>query len=204
MRLGRVACFAFAAVGLAAGAHLVGGGTVSPPVALACLPAVMLAVHGLAGRRRSVVGLLPVMALIQLALHELFMATAGAAACRVAGAGDPMSQMGGATSPPAMLHCGPSMNQAAMSGIWPPSLMLLGHLLATVLVAVLLARGEAAIWALAGWLGFRALRLSRPALLPTIDHRLPTPSYRAVRLISTVHRRNVRRRGPPPIGCALA
>jgi hypothetical protein len=199
-----VALFALSAVGLAAAAHVIGGGTASAVVALAAVPGVMLVVNLLATRRRSLKSLLPVMAVTQFVLHQAFMVTSSAAGCQVGGGGGGMARMaasaghiGSDQHSQFAVRCAAQMKPTAMSGIWPPSLMFLMHVLATVLLALLLAHGETAVWALASWLGFRGLRLTRLPRPLALNRSLPVLNARVFRPISAVHRRTVRRRGPP-------
>jgi hypothetical protein len=197
-----VALFALAAVGLASAAHLAGGENLSLPAAVLAVPAVMLAVYLLAGRRRGPSGLLIAMGLTQVALHLAFMATSAAQACRLDGvpamAGMPMQAAHSAHSAHAALHCGPAMTHgaAAHAWLWPSTPMLLAHALATVLLVLILAHGEAAVWALAASLGFRVLRPGA-VLLVLVLRRGPVPVQTAFRPRSSVPRRSVRRRGPP-------
>ncbi len=154
-RILRVAVLSGASLGLAALAHLLGGGEL-PSLALS-LP-LLLAIGTVAAlvtaRRCRLPILLALLGVGQLILHLLFQAgsrTLGGA---------------GATGP----HAG---HELCPAGIALPSiidanqqphawLMLAGHVLATTLTAWLLARGEAALWRLAE----RFLRATRSSLTP--------------------------------------
>src|SRR5689334_10842640 len=85
IRLTRAAMFSLSAVGLAVAAHAAGGERVSLPVALFCVPAVMLVVNLLAARRRGAVSLVLAMGATQVALHAVLMAAVMSDGCRMAG-----------------------------------------------------------------------------------------------------------------------
>ena len=159
----RSAMVALTVLSLAAGAHTLAGGQLPSPGILLAL----LALTGLASTTATRLKLnLPALAGLlgagQLVLHEAFTAFSGPAlspalAGAVSGPGDLAHHVG-----PVPLPAGIGSTLAAPgpdSGL--SLLMLAGHALATLLCAVLLARGEAALWALAAWL--------RPLL------RLPAP-----------------------------
>ncbi|MDI3242734.1 hypothetical protein QK292_14340 [Arthrobacter sp. AL08] len=160
----RSAMVALTILSLAAGAHTLAGGQL--PVSGILLA--LLALTGLAATTATRLKLnLPALAGLlgagQLLLHEAFTALS------------PQALGGSASGPagPAAPHhlaaiphfLGPEL-QTASSGTAAEApfvslLMLAGHALATLLCAVLLARGEDALWSLAAWL--------RPLL------RLPAP-----------------------------
>jgi hypothetical protein len=197
-----VALFALAAVGLAVGAHLAGDEPVPTTVALAAVPAVMIVMNLLAGRRRGPTGLFAVMGLVQVVLHLAFMLAAGAEHCTAVG----MHAMPGAhPGTPMAVSCEPAMLHEGMSGQLRPSpVMALGHILATVLVVLLLARGEAAIWALAATVRRRiVLPGQHQALQLPAARRLPVTRRGASLPRCDVSRRWVRRRGPPRLARAV-
>jgi hypothetical protein len=209
LRLTRSAFFALAAVGLACSAHLAGGGeAVSAPVALLSVPAVMIVINVLAGRQRGPGILLFAMALTQCGLHLAFMAASITGSCQAMGAHPmpPMAGMPAGSGPSAQLamQCGPAMaHGGAAGGLWPSTPMLLAHALAGVLLVLLLAHGEKAVWALAACLRFRFVLPDRPALLLPAVRRLPVAAYAAVRPGHEVHLRTLRRRGPPGLLLAV-
>jgi hypothetical protein len=187
-RLTRATVFAVSAVALAAAAHLAGGEPVSLTAALVAVPAVTGVTNLLARRRRGLPAVLTALAASQLVLHEAFMATAPQGGCHTGG-----EAMAGMAGMPGMgasvtVHC------AAMAHQGWTATMLAGHAAATLLTALVLARGEAAIWALAQWLRgpdlppVPHLRLPgrparpRPRVLVPAAGRIPTP---------------ISRRGPP-------
>jgi hypothetical protein len=206
MRLTRVALFALTAVALASVAHVVGGGPVDPGTALLAVPAVMVVVNLLGARRRGVRSLLPVMGLTQLALHLAFMISSVSQTCRVvAPVGDHPMVM-----PRATVTCGSAAGQPMQHGSaanWSSTAMTVAHVLATVLLVLVLAYGEAVVWALASCLGVRLAVPGPPALLPPL-RPLRVAGTTVVRPISTVPRSGIRRRGPPrpsavPMVCAV-
>lgn len=150
-RLLRTAAVAGSVLSLAAGAHLVGGGRLPPaPVLAACLALVVLGVVVLTRWKLKATVLGAVLAGGQVLLHSLFSALSFPAR---EGPALPASMPGhhqsfglgdGAQMPVGDIHLhlpwdlGPAMFSA--------------HLAATVATAVLLAKGEAALWALAAWL----------------------------------------------------
>jgi hypothetical protein len=200
LRLIRVAFFALAAVGLASAAHLAGGESLSGPVALGAVPAVMVAVNLLASGRRGRRSLLIAMGLTQVLLHLALMAGSLAQACQLVG-GRAMAGMSMESGPGSeALHCGPGMAQH--TSIWPTPTMLVAHALATLVLVLVLAHGEAVVWALAAGWGFRLHHLV-PPLRPAARRRLPVPVAAAFRPRSSVARRSVRRRGPPRSALAV-
>jgi hypothetical protein len=133
---------------LAAGAHLAGGGGLPATVILLAV----LALTGLASTAATRLQLgFPAMAALlaggQLALHGLFTASGpSAAGWAPNGAAPHAGHLPGAEIiTQATAHLG---GTEAASG----PLMLAAHALATLGCAVLLAKGEAALWALAAWL----------------------------------------------------
>jgi hypothetical protein len=209
LRLTRSAFFALAAVGLACAAHLAGGGErVSTLVALLSVPAVMIVINVLAGRQRGPGSLLFAMALTQCGLHLAFMAASITRSCQAMGA-HPMPSMtrmpaGSSRSAQLAIQCGPAMTHGgAAGGLWPSTPMLLAHALAGLLLVLLLAHGEKAVWALAACLRFRFVLTGRSAVLLPAVRRLPVAARAAVRPEPAVHRRTLRRRGPPGLLLAV-
>lgn len=185
---------------LAAGAHTLAGGQLPSPGILLAL----LALTGLASTTATRLKLnLPAMAGLlgagQLVLHEAFTAFSAPALSPAPA---------GAVSGPAgdlAHHAGPVPFAAidsplAASGQDPglSLLMLAGHAVATLLCAVLLARGEAALWALAAWL--RPL-LRLPAALTPDAVAVPAATGWPAETVPLPWR-NLRRdcrRGPPAV-----
>ncbi|WP_113716737.1 hypothetical protein [Arthrobacter dokdonensis] len=205
-RLLRTGLLGATAFGLAAGAHMLAGGTLPGPGIMTAL----LSLHVLCFTAATAIHLgLPAMTVLlgasQLVLHKAFdvLSAVVPAVPMAPGMGHPMSMAGQSA---AMVHAAgargagvDSMIQAdAMSGWMVPA-----HIAATLLTAVLLAQGESALWALASWLrplcGPAAVvrpltaRQAIPKVLPAPLPRLPW--------------RNLRpdtRRGPPPLAVVFA
>lgn len=147
-RLMRTAVVAAAVLSLAAAAHLLAGGQLPPAPLMAALAALtVLCVVLVTGREMSALCLTAVLATGQAVLHEAF------------------STLAGSTVPPPngqTVHVHETVVRAPVGSVGPelhrhlpadldlPMLAL--HVIATLTTAVLLARGEAALWALAGWL----------------------------------------------------
>ncbi|MET1064945.1 MAG: hypothetical protein ABWX85_08230 [Arthrobacter sp.] len=191
----RSAMVALTVLSLAAGAHTLAGGELPSPGILLAL----LALTGLASTTATRLKLnLPAIAGLlgagQLVLHNAFTALS-ARASGAAAAGAAASHHGG----PVPL---PGDGQLAVSGLdaQPAALVLLmlaGHALATLLCALLLARGETALWSLAAWLR-PLLGLPAPAAPATVATRPAAPGRRAEPV--PLPWRNLRRdcrRGPP-------
>ncbi len=164
-RFPRAVAVTAAVFALAAGAHVLAGGVLpGPAIALGLLVLVLAPVMVLTRIRITA----PVMAVLlgagQLALHEAF---------------DALSVSSGFTAVPGgHLHgTGPALPSAAAlmpeHAAAPGALMLVLHAAATLATALLLARGEAALWALAAWLR-PLIRLLTAVLIPDWP-RLPAP-----------------------------
>lgn len=140
LRVLRAGVLGATSLGLALGGHLAAGGHAPPPALLAVCAGLLglTAVTATARRVRLplLVGLLGVQ---QVLLHLAFDAGAGAAAC---GGVDPhVGHTAGS-----VLSCAPGGTATMAMPGWP---MLLAHVLATAATALLLLRGEQALWALA-------------------------------------------------------
>jgi hypothetical protein len=132
---------------LASGAHLAGGGELPVPAILLAVLAVTALGSTAATRLRLGI---PAMAVLlgggQLALHELFTAFGSPGTANpTAAALHPGHLIGADVLVPAVAHV------HAVEGAGGP-LMPAAHALATLACALLLAKGEAALWALAAWL----------------------------------------------------
>lgn len=150
LRAGMVAAMI---VTLAAAAHVVGGGELPAPGIMAAV----LALTGMAATAATRLKLnFPAMAALlgagQLVLHEAFSVFSSPAGTGQSGtpghhpaslplAGVPLEAAGSAA---VHLH--------QFDSGWAAGLMMGGHALATLACAVLLAKGEAALWSLAAWL----------------------------------------------------
>src|SRR6185312_266476 len=148
LRFGRSAVVAAAVLCLAAAAHTAAGGTLPhPAVVLALAALTWLPVMILAGRRLAPATILAVLAGGQVALHQAFELF-GTVQCAPAGSpAEHAGHAGHAGHAAVALDC---MSASAHTGDSPG--MLAAHLAATALTALMLARGEAALWELAAWL----------------------------------------------------
>jgi hypothetical protein len=180
---------------LAAGAHLAGGAQLPAPGILLAVLALTALVSTAATRLRLA---FPAMAALlgagQLVLHEIFTAFG-----RPGSAAAPGFPMDG------HLHAGShaaSAELAALAAHVSPAdpgsapLMLAAHAVATLGCALLLARGEAALWALAAWL--RPLAALPQAVAPSTDGPVAEtfpPDAAPLRPWRNLRQDN--RRGPP-------
>jgi hypothetical protein len=186
----RAASLATGTLTLAAGAHVLGGGDLPGPGILLAVLALSVLVATAATRLK--LNLAAVTALLgagQFALHEVFTVFS--------------TPLAAAPPPPDAHHFSaaaiPLLDTAAHVHALasPPSILMLGvHALATAACALLLAKGEAALWALAAWL--RPLGRLPRAVTPDAGTPRAVPHTPAV----LPHRpwRNLRqdsRRGPP-------
>ena len=146
LRLPRAGAVALTVLTLAAGAHVAAGGQLPALPILAAVAAVVgLSAVLLAGRKMTVPRLAGYLGTSQVVLHLAFSRLADAGTSGPAGQphhGSTAAGWGPAETPAPYEHL------AADAG----STMTLLHLAATLLTAILLARGEAALWALAAWL----------------------------------------------------
>ena len=146
LRFGRSAVVAAAVLCLAAAAHTAAGGTLPPPAVVLALGALTwLPVMILAGRRLEPATILAVLAGGQLALHRAFELF-GTVQCAPSPVAEHAGHAGHAGHAAVALDCVAASHAGESPG------MLATHLLATAVTALMLARGEAALWALAAWL----------------------------------------------------
>ncbi|MDN4643873.1 hypothetical protein [Arthrobacter sp. PsM3] len=189
-RLPRSTAIAAVILALAAGAHTLAGGQLPPaPVMAACTALVLLGVVLLTRWKLTATALAGILSAGQWMLHAAFsvlsetapagpapgphLHTAAAAGARMAAAHDlPHSHLPADLDPP----------------------MLGAHILATLVTAVLLARGEAALWALAAWLQPFAGIATVPILV-TSQTVLPVPRHAPARRWRFLRRHPLR--GPP-------
>lgn len=192
-RFSRALAVTTASFGLAAGAHTLAGGTLPAPEILVGLLALALApVMILARAKITAPGMLVLLGAGQLALHQAFDAFTVSAAFIPAASEHLHGQAVAGT-----LTAGPLMTGHTAA---PGALMVALHALATLATALLLARGEAAVWALAAWL--RPLVHLPAALEIPVLPPAPAPPvvfvpsrWRSLRLPA--------RRGPPSFFHAL-
>jgi hypothetical protein len=187
----RSALIALTVVSLAAAAHVFAGGQLpAPGILLAFLALTGLATTAATRLKLNTPAMAGLLGAGQLLLHEAFTVFSGT----VAGSGGAAGHHAYAAfpaQPPIAAHSKLHELDSALS-----LLMLAAHALATLACAVLLARGEDALWALAAWL--RPLtRLPAAATAQAVTERAPAlwPADSA-----PLPRRNLRRdcrRGPP-------
>lgn len=192
----RSALVALTVVSLAAGAHAVAGGQLpSPGILLACLALTGLASTAATRLKLNVAAMAGLLGAGQLALHGAFTLFTGTS---FSGPGGALPHHAGAAS---VLAAVPAPIAAGHAHLPEPDstlslLMLAGHALATLVCALLLARGEDALWSLAAWL--RPL-LRLPAAVLT-DAVAAPPAASPPADYAPLPWRNLRRdcrRGPP-------
>lgn len=154
-RIARAAAFGVATLTLATGAHILAGGALPSLMVLASLtvPLTMAAVF-LTSRRCGPWLLLGSLAAAQVLLHEALMAFAGHGPSDLTSAGvGAHHRMHALLSGPMSAHSASSMD-SGMGGVPMPGAggwsvaMTAAHVVATVVTALLLARGEQALWQL--------------------------------------------------------
>ena len=207
-RFPRAAAVTAAIFGLAAGAHMLSGGSLpAPEISFGLLALVLAPVMILTKIRITAPVMILLLGSSQLILHEAFDALSVDA---LSVHGMPVHALSGPAGltpssghlhgvsllSPAPLTAPLEAAQAGASG----ALMLILHAAATVITALVLARGEAALWALAAWL--RPLIQLLAALFVPAWPRLPLPApvvipsrWRTLRLPAL--------RGPPRSPAAL-
>jgi hypothetical protein len=181
---------------LAAGAHVLGGGDLPHPGILLA----MLALTGLAATtatrlKLNVAAMSALLGAGQVALHEVFTAFSASGLAPGAVAAAAVSADGHHTPGAA----GPAMAAAAHlhgTGSAEGTPMLVAHIVATAACALLLAKGEDALWALAAWLRplVRLPEATAPDAVaaPAVPGPPPVSRFRPWRNL-----RQDSRRGPP-------
>ncbi|HEV7196057.1 MAG TPA: hypothetical protein VGN19_08965 [Pedococcus sp.] len=190
LRLARAFGFAVAAFALSVGAHVLAGGT--PPSLTASLVlggSTAWASLFLTGRRLGARSMVVAMGLAQVLLHEaLMMSTPGGRCTGLDRGGNHLHALSSAAR--SVCTAMPSLPHA--HGI--PLGMSLAHAVAAILVGLVLARGESAIWFLAA-----LVWPSRPVAVVVPVRR---PRAWSIPTVPAVRRRSQRlapisRRGPP-------
>lgn len=134
---------------LAGGAHLLGGGELpAPGVLLAVLALTGLASTTATRLKLNLAAMTALLGAGQLALHEVFTAFSAPGLATGPGTAGVHHLSGAAASPVFDAAAGHLHGLDVGSG----TLMLVAHALATAACALLLAKGEDALWALAAWL----------------------------------------------------
>jgi hypothetical protein len=188
----RAASLSTGVLTLAAGAHVAGGGDLpAPGILLAVLAMTVLAATTATRLRLNFPAMLTVLGAGQFILHEAFTAfSSSGSAVSTAASGLHNAHLAGAAAP--VITVAGHVHDSGSAGI----LMLLTHALATGACALLLAKGEAALWALAAWL--RPLVRLPEAVTPDAGTPPAVPGPPAVLPLRPW--RNLRqhsRRGPP-------
>lgn len=191
----RSAMVATTVVTLAAAAHVVAGGLLPAPAVLFALLALTGLVTTTATRLKlNFAAMSALLGAGQVVLHEAFSALSPPAAAAVTGGPAGRAHHGGAALLPLPADHLP-LHQLDSALAWS---MLAGHALATLACALLLSKGEDALWSLAAWL--RPL-IQLPAPFPprpAAARVLPTRPLGAVPLPWRNLRRDCRR-GPPAV-----
>ncbi|MEC4574771.1 hypothetical protein [Streptomyces virginiae] len=218
LRATRAAIFAAMCVALGAVGHSYMSGTDIPFYGLLGAFAVTLGLAWLAaGRRRGPVGIAVAVLAVQGVLHLVF---SGSQATKTATGSAAMQQhhhmpaAGAGLSAAEAPGVADMADMAGMAGHGGAG-MIAAHVLAGLLCAAWLARGEAAVFRLARVLGAAALHAARPLAraLDLVRARVAAapappasgarhPRRRARRLRGAVHAHAVVRRGPPRNGSA--
>ncbi len=188
---------------LALSAHVAAGGVAPGPGVLLLLAGLIgLAASLLTGVRLSPLRVGVSLTAMQVVLHEAFMWLGVPGGCLMMGmsptAGGSMSH-GNRSA----VECTPSLANAGLghSSVFSVTTMVGAHIVATAVMAALLAYGERVLWFLAGFVRApRWLRVPRPEL-PTAG----SASSRSPQMIRVLFPcGGVGRRGPPPrCLCAL-
>ncbi|MFJ5698481.1 hypothetical protein [Arthrobacter sp. NPDC093139] len=182
-------------VGLAAGGHVAGGGTLpAPMIAFALAALVLVPVAWLTRRELSFTTLLGLLGAGQLVLHDAFSTLSVSAVCQSPVSGGSHHQHGGMPSLECLPAAAAGMDAHTAAGVDPVA-MLIGHALAVLATAWFLRRGEASLWQLLAWMR-PLVHVLRPAVIPVAGPRtfarnpvfIPAP-WRNLRLHSL--------RGPP-------
>jgi hypothetical protein len=190
-RLLRTGLIASLITGLAAGGHLAGGGTLPEPAILLGLCALtVLPVSILTRFRLSFPALTGLLGAGQAWLHWAFHSLSAAA---LPGGSVPGGHAHH-TPGPALEVFGAGAPAHAAAFDWQ---MFAAHALATVATAVVLARGEQALWALSAWLR-PLIQLPEPCVI--VPARVPGPCTAPIVLPrEQLVRRMPARRGPPAL-----
>jgi hypothetical protein len=198
LRVARAAAFGAVALALALIAHVAAGGSSPRPIALTFLAGVVAGVSVVVTGRRLCVGATTLaLGAVQVGLHAAFMALTPAAGCMTVTM--PVSHAGGPMSMTSCPDGAPGWMGLPGSGAALP--MVLAHAGATVVLAVLLARGDRALWLLGTLvlpiLSLRAAPRLRRRLAPLLG--CTVPALGRGRMVSS----GVGRRGPPRVRACL-
>ena len=194
LRLPRAGAVALTVLTLAAGAHLAAGGQLPTlPITMALAAVVGLSAVLLAGLKMTAPLLTAYLSGSQLALHLAFSTLSNSVPSGSAMSHHGLSSASASSPVPECAASHPHL--AAVAG----SFMTFGHVVATLGTALLLARGDAALWALAAWLR-PLIGPIVPAIIPP-EFRDPPGTERGVVVGARVPVQVVVR-GPPPGFCS--
>lgn len=197
LRLWRSAAVTTTVLSLAAGAHVLGGAALPGlPVLVLLAALVNVPVMLLAGRHLGMRTLVPLLGVGQWALHHAFAWFATGPSCTRGSGRDVAGHAHHAQA--VVASCAGSADSAAMAHVhaagWGAP-MLAAHVLAVVLTALALSKGEDAVWLLMAWLQPLA-SLPRPRLVGASAPRLQ--AMRSLPVLRTrCPARADRHRGPP-------
>lgn len=196
-RLLRSSIIASTSLCLASAAHTAAGGTLPEPLIFTAMIALTLLASTVVSRwKLGPVSILGILALSQLSLHQCFEWFAFSPMTGASSTPHQHQHGSALAELPAMLpaHSAHSADSAGLG-------MLLAHVIATIIVGLMVARGESVLWALGDWLR-PLLRLLMPAVLPVPRQpaaaSAPTERAKPQRFL-----RAARWRGPPPTGLSL-
>lgn len=182
-RLSRSAAVAAVILTLATGAHTLAGGQLPRgPVMAACTALVLLGVVLVTRWKLTATTLAGVLSAGQWMLHAAFSVLSESVPAGPA-PGSHLHTAAAAALRETAAHQLPHSHMR--SDLDPP--MLGAHMLATLVTAVVLARGETALWALAAWLrplaGVPAVPMlvTSPTIPPAVPHRSLARRWRALR-----------------------
>lgn len=190
LRIPRSLGIAAAIFSLAAGAHVLGGGLLPSLGILAALGvAILVPIAALSGRRFSFPLLIALTGAGQVILHSCFTALSLPGQCL------PAVAVGSRHHEP-VTCAGPSTAIPAHAVEHPSALMVTAHLAAVLATALLLAKGDEALFRIRQWLA-PLLSILRTPVLPTDSPKLtiwkaPLVRRRARRMY------HYELRGPPP------
>lgn len=205
LRVARAALVATLVLALTALAHRVAGGALPDPLVLAALAAFTLAGTTAAARLRfTPARLVVLLGGAQVALHQALVVLAPVGSCvpvgvtsghggHVASVGDVVcaAPFGAPVDGGASLVHPEHLATSGTAGLW----MVVAHAAATVVLALVLARGERALERFLAWVTPRA---GLPALVPVPPAVRPrAPRARTVRIASLWRARRAPTRGPP-------
>lgn len=191
-RLPRALVFTAAMFALASGAHLLAGGLLPSQGILAGIAALVLApVMILSKTRVTTPVMIGLLASSQVALHWAFDAFSVSSSFTPAAGPHGHSALPSSSAAEVLMHEHANV---------PGALMLVLHAAATLATAIVLAKGEVAVWALAAWLR-PLVRILTSLAIPEWPH-IAEPAA----VVITFRWRNLRLpalRGPPDFHAAL-